>query len=224
MTSASSWFASNPWAIGIILLLVGPFIALKGDNMFRWVAGTVGAVAAFGLTFIVLAAFGAADTSAGFWVSLIVSALAAGVAFWLLFTKIDWAIGIVGAVGGYFAGTVIFTLLLAMFDWTALWAMLLISIGFAIVGFLVAKKWDGLIIRLATSGLGSYMFMRAWTYFIGGYPSEYAIYASLTSDVDPLTWGFWIYFAFFLITWVFSFWWQTKEDREQELVDAFKRS
>jgi hypothetical protein len=50
------------------------------------------------------------------------------------------------------------------------------------------------------------MFMRAWTYWIGGYPSEIKIYGALVSGEElELTWAFWIYVAIFFIGTIVAF-------------------
>ena len=71
---------------------------------------------------------------------------------------------------------------------------------------------------LSTSGIGSYLFMRAWTLlFPGHYPTE----ADMMDGVDYMDYGgiFWLFMAIFALSWVGFYFFQSKGPHQKELTE-----
>jgi len=103
----------------------------------------------------------------------IVGSLVVGFLIGYMIYRLIWlGVGVLGVVGGYFLGTLLYSFALALLGWTSLWAMMLITIAFAVFGGYIAFKHPQSITVISTSGIGSYAFMRGWSYFFHGYPSE----------------------------------------------------
>ena len=94
-------------------------------------------------------------------------------------------VGVLGVVGGYFLGTLLYSLALALLGWSSLWAMVLITIVCSVIGGYLAFKFPQSITVISTSGIGSYAFMRGWSYFFHGYPSESQIIEDLKNSITP---------------------------------------
>lgn len=66
---------------------------------------------------------------------------------------------------------------------------------------------------LSTSFVGSYMFMRGWSWYFGGFPSERDIIMMIYptesgSAFSKIGWSFWLYIVFFILVWGLSYIWQ----------------
>ena len=118
------------------------------------------------------------------------------------------SIAILGLVGGYFLGCIVYTIGLA-FGWKSVSGMLVISIVFALCGLAATFIWPYYVVPTCTSGIGSYIYMRGWAYILGGYPSESQIIKDLRRGNEPdLDNVFWIYMAFFAHCWMGSYYYQ----------------
>lgn len=94
--------------------------------------------------------------------------------------KTVWiAVGVLGLVGGFFLGSMIYTIVLAAFGYGALWAMITVSLAFAVGGGFLSFKYSKSVVLAMTSIIGSYAFMRGLSYFFGGFPSEAEIFHNL---------------------------------------------
>jgi hypothetical protein len=114
----------NPWILGIILLVCGPFIAFCGKRFYPWVTAFIaGIFVGFG-SFTIFSALDWTCSTAGLVICVIVAIVLAVLASKIVFKMVWVGIGMLGIVGGYFLGTMIYTLLLASFKWEALWAMI----------------------------------------------------------------------------------------------------
>lgn len=215
----ANFMDENPWILGIVMLVCGPVVAMCGKRFFPWVTAGIAAIfVGFGLL-IFFSAFEWMSGTAGLVICLIVAIGLAAVAAYFVFKMVWVGIGMLGIVGGYFLGTMIYTFFLASFHWSALWAMITFSIVFAILGGLVAFKFSKWVVLLSTSGIGSYAFMRGWSMFLGGFPTESEMMADLQSGEDlDLTWAFWVYFALFIGGWIGSTIWQYKKEPEHESI------
>jgi Domain of unknown function (DUF4203) len=121
---------------------------------------------------------------------------------------------LLGLVGGYFFGSVVYSICLAI-GWNSILGMLVLSILFAAAGCAATFKWPNFVVHVCTSGIGSYIFMRGWTYIFGGYPSESTIIEDIQNGVDPnLNYSFWIYITFFALCWAGSYWFQHKKHND----------
>jgi len=78
---------------------------------------------------------------------------------------------ILGGVGGFFLGSLLYSLLLVELSSSiaVMWCTILF---FMIIGACLGYKFESEIVILSTSFIGSYIFVRGFSIFIGGYPNE----------------------------------------------------
>ena len=70
----------------------------------------------------------------------IVAALAVGSLIGYLIYRLIWlGVGVLGVVGGYFLGTLLYSFALALMGWSSLWAMVLITIACSVAGGTAGK-------------------------------------------------------------------------------------
>lgn len=87
---------------------------------------------------------------------------------------------ILGGVAGFFAGGIIFNVF--MVEWVTSIAALWCTIVFtAMIGVCLTYYFKENIVILSTSFIGSYLFIRGISIFIGGYPSEYELYTEMST-------------------------------------------
>lgn len=81
------------------------------------------------------------------------------------------------------------------------------------------------LVIIATSMVGSYLFMRSWTlFFPGHYPSESELVSSKGEDYLEMDSIFWVFIGLFAVSFAFSLVYQCKyAKRHQELEDGFKK-
>lgn len=161
------------------MILGGPVVLLFGRKFFPWVtAGVVGLFLLFAsLVFCGLVGF--MNTNAGLAGSIVGSIAIGALAGWFVIKTVWIAVGILGVIGGFFLGTMIYGILLVLFKWEALWALIVLCVICAITGGYLSFKFPKLLVLLCTCLIGSYSFMRGLTYFFGGFPGEQDIFQSL---------------------------------------------
>jgi hypothetical protein len=168
-----------PWLFGIIMILGGPIVAFYGKRFFPWViAGIVSITFLLG-ALVVCSLLGFMETTTSLGVSIAVSVIVS-ILSGLFVMKTVWiAVGVLGLVGGFFLGSMIYTIFLAAFGYGALWAMITFSLVFAVGGGFLSFKYSKTVVLVMTSVIGSYAFMRGLSYFGGGFPSEAEIFHNL---------------------------------------------
>lgn len=145
------------------------------------------------------------ETSSGLGSSIAGSLLLGFLFAWFAKTHMWAAIGLLGLIGGWFLGELIYLFILGVADWQNLPGYISISgVCVLIVGF-TSCKYSKQMIVLTTSGVGSYLFIRGFSFFFGGYPNEGDLIADLAQEI-PVELGnrFWIYFGCFFFCWLLS--------------------
>ena len=173
-TESLGWLYDNEWCIGIIYVIAGPLIALFGVSMFPYIVASLVAIFFIGLVCGLGLAFGWMGSTGGSIAVLCVGLVLGIIAGCVVRRNIKWMLGLLGLIAGFFSGSLIFALISSMAGgWNAVWGFWVISCIMAIVGC-VAAIYIGLpLVMIATSLVGSYLFMRSWTlFFPGNYPSE----------------------------------------------------
>jgi len=211
----------NPWAVGVIYLIIGPLIALRGLKWFPYITATVtalftmGVVAAFSMT------LGFTNTEGGAWGTLGVAFVLGLLAAFLIYRAFWIMIAVLGLVGGFFGGTLLFSLIVAMSGWSEIWAFWVIAVLCAVAGCFVAYKTGKGVVLILTSLIGSFFFMRAWTlFFPGHWPSEAEI---MNGAVDDMGWQFWTFVGVFGLSSFVSIIFQSKTTDEKD-YDQFERA
>ena len=219
------WLSDNPWVYAVLLLVVGPVIALFGKKWFPYVAGITSglfvgdAVAHFA---------GWMEWYTTSWSPYVVAAVAIFLGFLvgnIVARKIWFAVGLLGIVAGLSLGTMIFAIIAATTGYATNWELLLLCIACSFVGGFVTFKWGREVVILATSLVGSYIFMRGWTFIYDGYPHETEIWSNMKHNEDlGLTNAFWGFMAVWLISFVVSATVQFKAmDEHEDLKEHYTK-
>lgn len=147
----------------------------------------------------------------------IVLSLGAGFLVGYVMKTMFLAIGIMilGAIAGFFLGGIFFNLLLVYWvsSSAALWITLVV---FFFLGAILAWKLKDGITILATSFIGSYLFVRALSVFIGGYPDEVDLVRSLNKGEASFTPAIIAYFGAIIVLFIICVVYQVKKKREME--------
>lgn len=216
------WLYDNEWAIGIIYLIFGPLIALFGTSWFPYVVASIVAIFTIGLVCSISLAAGWMSTGLGTGIVFAVALILGVIAGILIRRNVKVMIGLLGAVAGFFSGSIIFALISSFSDWEAVWGFWVISVTMAVVGFLVSCKFGKGIVLLSTSMIGSYLFMRSWTlFFPGHWPSEAQLMDPASLELDA---SFWIFFSLFVVGFIGSAVYQSKYTEEHDDLDSYKNA
>lgn len=215
------WLYENEWCIGIIYIIAGPLVAIFGARWFPYIVASL--VALFIIVLVCMAGLSLGwMESVGASIAIILVGLALGIlAGCLIRRNIKWMLGLLGLIAGFFGGTLIYALISGMAGgWNAVWAFWVFAVVLAIIGCVLAIYLGMPLVMVATSLVGSYLFMRAWTmFFPGNYPSE----SKLIEGEDlNMTGIFWLFIGIFIISFLMSLYWQCKHSkRSKELDDHF---
>ena len=196
LEATMGWLYDNEWAIGIIYLIFGPLIALFGTGWFPYVVAAIVAIFVIGIVCSISLAAGWMSTGLGTGIVFAVALILGVIGGMVIRRNVKAAIGILGGVGGFFSGSIIFALIASFCEWEAAWGFWVISVSMALVGFLISCKFGKGIVLFSTSLIGSYLFMRSWTlFFPGHWPSEAQLMDPANLEVDA---SFWIFFSIFM--------------------------
>jgi hypothetical protein len=156
------------------MIVGGPFVALFGKRYFSWIiAGIV--VVSFHLAVLGFCSVaGFMETNIGVAVSIGVALFIAILSGFFVYRIIRIGEIVLGFVGGFITGSLFYTIVLAVNQVGSVWAMLIVCMLFAVVGCWLAYKIRSIIL-VYTSLVGSFSFVRGFSYFLGGYPSEITI-------------------------------------------------
>jgi len=194
--------AENVWLSGTVLIIIGVFIGIFGKKWFEPITGTFGALCAFVAFGIFASLFQWLDTTAGLIICIIVGLTCASLTYWVLQNKrIATMFLCIG--GGFLLGGVVEGLIIAISGWESFVFYLIVTISFMVIGTLVGCYKADAVKRYLTACVGSYIFMRGWTFYFGGFPSEMEMYTMMTKpDSEPL--DFTGLFWFYVCLWVAS--------------------
>jgi hypothetical protein len=182
------------------MIVGGPVTSLYGRRFFPWVIAGIVAVTLLLSTLVVCDVLGFTQTMTAFAISITIATMISGLAGWFVMKTVWIAVGILGLIGGFFTGSMVYTIFLAAFSSGHLWIMMTFSCLSALVGGFLSFKFSKQVVLVSTSLIGSYAFMKGLTYFFGGFPGEATIYQSLKQQtpIEGLTNAFWIYLALFV--------------------------
>lgn len=203
LTAYVNWLEDNEWFLGIMYLIIGPLLAIFGLQWFPYVTAILIAFFIFGLCVSLGLAFSLMNSTGGMVAVLAVGAILGIVIGILVKRKIWIMVALLGLVAGFFSGSLVFALISTASGWTDAWGWWVISILMAIVGCLLSYKLGRPVILFATSFVGSYLFMRAFTlFFPGHWPSEAKLMSDIGSvQVDNI---FWVFVGVFVVTFIAS--------------------
>ena len=220
--SITKFMHDYPYVFGIILILFGPVVALYGRRFFPWVVGGIVSLCALLGILVFSSVVGLMSTTTNLIVSIVVALIVALLLGKLSMKTVWLAVGLLGLIGGFFIGSVIFTVFIATLGYGALWSMILFSVVCAVIFGFLSFRFSKQVVLLATSLIGSYAFMRGLTYFIGGYPQEAVIFDNLVKhqELEGFSELFWIYIAIFVCGFLASMYYQAFYTKEHEMLTS----
>ena len=215
----TSWLSENEWAIGILYIIIGPLIALYGAKWFPYVTAGLIAVFTIGIILSISLAAGWMATTGG-TVACFIVALVAGVIAGMLIRRHIWLmVALLGLIGGFFSGSLVFAFIGGLTGWADVWFYWTIAVAMAALGLMAACYLGKPVVIYGTALAGSYLFMRAWTlFFPGHYPSE----AQLMEDPSSIEFDaiFWVFIAIFGVSFLTSACYQIKQDDAHDDLDG----
>ena len=188
-TTFSRFFLDNPVLLGLIAIPFGLIIAFFGRKFFPVTIFATGALAGFAITillFSMLSMLSSVQTArseitfVGSFLSYVVSFGIAIFVGFILQKMLKIGAAIMGAIGGFFIGVTLYSLLLTWTDSDiVLWTTSIF--GAAIMAFLSLRQYDNIVI-VGTSLLGAYIFVRGFSLFIpDSFPKESTILSKIIS-------------------------------------------
>ena len=180
----SKFINDYPWVLGLIMIVGGPIVALFGRRWFPWVTAGIVTITSLLLCLIFCEITGFMDKPIEIVASVIFSLSLALLSGWFVMKTVWVAIGILGVIGGLFVGEVVYAFLIFELGAHQLWVMVLFCVFCASLGGLLSFYFSKKVVLFATSLIGSYSFMRGWSYFFGGFPNEEDILLSLYENMQ----------------------------------------
>ena len=210
------------WILGIVYIIIGPIFGLFGAQLFPYIGASIVAMFVIVTVSTLALAFGWMNAT---WAMILclVAALALGVLAGCVVRRNMWAlVGLMGLVGGFFGGAILFSAINAASGWDAVWGYWVISVICGAIGCWAACHFGKFVVMLSTSGVGSYLFMRSWTlFFPGHYPSESDMMdGGDSADYDGI---FWLFIGIFAVSWVGSYIFQAKFTHHHEELDEWEK-
>lgn len=216
-TSIVLFLSKHTWIGGILLILGGLVVTYYGQKFFDWTLAIVSGAIVLLFVLILASNFGTLDAltnkEASVAPTIITFLVAFGLAFlagWFLKSMLRIGGSILGAVGGFFLGFMVYNIFLGFTESFAL--LLVCTLGFTIAGFVVTYKFFEQVIIYLTSFLGAYALIRGVAVFAGHYPNEIFIYQQLLSSegIPTFEWQVYLYMASFVAVFISGVWVQHK--------------
>lgn len=98
-------------------------------------------------------------------------------------------------------GSLIEALIIALSGWESLSFYMIVTVMCMCAGGIVGVYNADKVKKYLTALIGAYLFMRGWTYFFGGFPSELSMYDAMASqNSEELDFNnmFWMYIGIFI--------------------------
>lgn len=203
MDKTLGYIEEHPWIIATLYLVAGPLIALFGLSWFPYVAA--GVVALFVMTLVgsICMAFGWMAGTIGTLICAFV-ALGLGILAGMLVRRQIWfMMMLLGVVAGFFLGTLVYTLVAAGTGWAPIWAYWTLGAVCGLLGGWLAYSVGKATTLMATSFIGSYLFMRAWTLYFPKHWIDEAAVISGEADFE-YTWQIGVFLGTFAVGLLFS--------------------
>jgi hypothetical protein len=217
----SNFINEYPWVLGLIMIIGGPIVALFGRRWFPWVTAGIVSMTALLLCLIFCEITGFMEKPIEIVASVIFSLSLALLSGWFVMKTVWVAIGLLGVIGGLFVGEVVYAFFIFELGAHQLWVMVLFCVFCASLGGLLSFYFSKKVVLFATSLIGSYSFMRGWSYFFGGFPNEEDILLSLYENMQlqyEFEERFWYYIAMFIVGTLGGIYYQSLNDHEHELL------
>lgn len=182
-TSFINWLAKNPIIAGIILISLGIIANFFGGYLFNWVITVTGGISIFFVVILLLSVFGglkAMDSQAysghfGYILLAILCftlAIASGVGIgYLTFRFKRLGAGLFGFFIGFICGFYLHKILIAWITENQFVKLVVIASA-AIATGIYSFNWSKTLTVPTTAIIGSYLIIRGFSMFLGGFPYE----------------------------------------------------
>ena len=191
-----------------------------GAAWFPYIVAAIVAIFCIGTTCMISLSAGWMATTTGTAVTCSVAVVLGIIAGCVVRRNFKLMLGLLGLISGFFSGSLLFALISGMSGWNAIWGFWVISAVMAIIGC-VATIYLGMpVVMVATSMVGSYLFMRSWTlFFPGHYPSEAELVESKGEDALDMDAIFWVFIGIFAVSFAGSLCYQCKYAKRHEMLE-----
>ena len=134
------WFG-NEWIGGTLSVAFGIFIGLYGLRFLRPIGAIIVGLTVFFCIIILSSVFEFFLTVFAIVLTIVI-ALIAGICLGVITIYAIWlAIGILGILGGFFLGSLIYELTLMQFQWAHAWGFMSLAIGGVVAGIILSVKY-----------------------------------------------------------------------------------
>ena len=158
-------FLNNEWAVGIILILAGSFMGLFGLKFLRTTAAIMVSISIIIATLILSNIFGFFDSILGIIITCTVAFVVSIVCGVLTVFFVWVAIGLLGILGGFFLGSLIYETTIMQFDFSHVWGFLCLTVTGVVLGLFLSVKYGKQVILFSTSLVGAYFMMQGTSRF-----------------------------------------------------------
>jgi len=155
-----------------MLVVFGVIMAIFGRAFFIWTMSAFAGLVGFMAVIYFASIFGWLQATWAIVVFCIVGVCAGLAAAALMYYFIPIAAVFLGVVAGLFMGGLIFSLIVGMSGYDALWLLLVLSLVCGLLSGWLSWSYKLGYLSFATAIVGGYIFMRGLTFFFGGFPSE----------------------------------------------------
>jgi len=172
------------------------------------------------------------ETTAGTVIMILIAVALSVLLFIFLYKTVKLQLFVLGTVGGFFAGTLLYGAILSASGYSEIIWLKVLTVSITCLLGGLAAYWEGeWLILFVTSFVGAYLLMRGFAFYFGGLPSESAISFKVKYGLplvrphfeviggDP-AWYAWGYYAFCGVCFAFNYYFQTKHwhtvDPDQE--------
>ena len=219
--TVESWFDKHKTIAGVIYIVYGALIATLGKRLFPFIGAKLAAIAVFVAVVDIFAAFELTATGLGVILTILLATGLAIIAGMVVRKHIWSAFTVVAVIGGLAFGNLIFDSLLAVTSLSNFGYYVIVGV-FGFMGFSISQRFGKEIALYGTSLIGSFAFVRGWSFFLPGWPTDYVIANDVANGEKlQLTWQFGVYLLAIAVLFALTSWWQhTKEPHHEETEKA----
>jgi len=177
----TQFMSENVWLSGTILVVLGGLIGIMGEKWFAHLTGNFAGLCAF-CTFMIFASiFQWLNTTVGLIICGIIAICCYALAYWVMVRWNNVAVLFLCIGGGFLLGGIVEGLVIAISSWESFTFYLIITISCMLIGGYLGCKKETSVKQYLTAVVGSYIFMRGFTFYFGGFPSEMEMYNYMSS-------------------------------------------
>lgn len=215
---------NNTWLSGTLLVVLGVLLTFFGRQFFKYIMVSFAAIIGFCIVMYFATLFGWLLQLWSLIIMIILALVAGGGVGYFFWYHDRFTIGLMGVAAGVMVGAALYSLILAITKYDALWLIITLVVSGGVTFGILAFKTKENFLSFCTAFMGGYFFMRGFTFWFGHYPSEMEMFTMMVNgETLQLTWQFWLYFMSFIIVFVIGFIWQIQyyKGHDDATVDGF---